>query len=147
MFIDLNSDLGEGCGHDAELLALVTSANVGCGFHAGDAETSFETLHLAARRRVQVGAHPGFPDKENFGRRDLAWNSQQVYRECLYQVGALLGLAKAANCPVRCLKPHGTLYNIACRDPAYAGAIAEAASMMGLASWDCRARSWSMSQA
>jgi 5-oxoprolinase (ATP-hydrolysing) subunit A len=133
MHIDLNCDLGEGCGHDAELMELITSANVGCGFHAGDTETTFAALRLAAKRGVQVGAHPGFPDRANFGRVDLPWNADRVYQECLYQTGALLGLAGAAGCPVCYLKPHGALYNMACRDMELARALVESAKQLGLA--------------
>lgn len=133
MQIDLNSDLGEDCGHDQELMPLVTSANVGCGFHAGDAETTFATLALAVEHRVQVGAHPGFPDRINFGRTELPWDPEKVYHECIYQVGALLALAQAAHCEVRYLKPHGALYNMACRDAAYARPVVHAARMFGLA--------------
>src|SRR5688500_1640633 len=96
MEIDLNCDLGEGCPFDAELMPLVTSANVACGFHAGDPATAAATLALAARHGVQVGAHPSFNDRESFGRRELARTGQQVFEECLYQVGALAALARAA---------------------------------------------------
>jgi 5-oxoprolinase (ATP-hydrolysing) subunit A len=133
MNIDLNCDLGEGYGNDAELMALITSANIGCGFHAGDAETTFAALRLAAERGLQVGAHPGFPDRENFGRVELPWNPDRVFHECLYQVGALLALSTAANCRVRYLKPHGALYNMACRDATLAQAIVRAAKLTRLA--------------
>lgn len=137
MQIDLNSDLGEGCGHDSELMPLITSANVGCGFHAGDAETAHATLWLAREHGTQVGAHPGFPDRENFGRLELPWDAGRIYIECLYQVGALLGLAKELSCPLSYLKPHGALYNMACRDGEMAGALAKVAfefnlGLMGL---------------
>src|SRR6516164_6445076 len=78
MEIDLNCDLGEGGTFDAELMRLVTSANIACGFHAGDAATAFAALREAARSGVQAGAHPGFPDRENFGRRELARSEQQI---------------------------------------------------------------------
>src|SRR5262245_8217984 len=86
--LDLNCDLGEGCPYDAELLPLVTSANVACGGHAGDPSTAFATLALAARHGIRAGAHPGFADREHFGRRELARTEAQVYEECVYQVGA-----------------------------------------------------------
>src|SRR5947209_14578907 len=95
MQIDLNSDLGEGCGLDAELMPLITSANISCGFHAGDASTSHAALKLAAKQGVQVGAHPGYADRANFGRRELALSPDEVFELCLYQVGALMGLAHA----------------------------------------------------
>jgi UPF0271 protein len=132
MRIDLNCDLGEGCEGDAQLMPLITSANIGCGFHAGDAEKTYAALRLAAQHRVQIGAHPGFPDREEFGRRELNWPPERIYLECLYQVGALNSLAKAAGCAVRYMKPHGALYNMACRDGALAGAVVGAALELGL---------------
>lgn len=132
MEIDLNCDLGEGCGLDEELMLLITSANVACGFHAGDPATAFRTLQSAARHGVRAGAHPGFPDREHFGRRDLAQCEQQVFEETVYQVGALTGLARAAGIALHHLKPHGALYNLACRDDVYARPIVEAAVLFEL---------------
>src|SRR5579885_2375174 len=133
MAIDLNCDLGEGCPFDAELMPLITSANVACGFHAGDPATAHATLSAAARHGVQVGAHPGFPDRENFGRRELVRGEEQVFEDCVYQIGALAGLAKAVGLPLRYVKPHGALYNMACRDDAYARPVVAAAELFGLA--------------
>jgi UPF0271 protein len=130
--IDLNCDLGEGCPHDAELMPLLTSANVACGFHAGDAATAYATLTLAARYGVQVGAHPGFADRAHFGRRELSRTETQIFEECVYQIGALAGLARAAGLSLRYVKPHGALYNQACRDDAYARPIVEAVALFGL---------------
>jgi UPF0271 protein len=130
--IDLNCDLGEGCPHDAELMPLITSANVACGFHAGDPATAHATLKLAARHGVQVGAHPGFADREHFGRRELVRTEEQIFEECVYQIGALAGLARAAGLSLRYVKPHGALYNMACRDEAYARPIIEAVALFGL---------------
>src|ERR687884_182699 len=93
MEIDLNCDLGEGCPYDAELMPLITSANVACAAHAVHPGTAHAALRLAARHGVQVGAHPGFPDPESFGRRELARTAEQVFDDCVYQVGALAGLA------------------------------------------------------
>jgi len=132
MEIDLNCDLGEGCPHDAELMPLITSANIACGFHAGDPATAYTALALAARHGVQVGAHPGFADREHFGREEIRRTEQQVLGDCLYQIGALAGLARAAGVQVRHLKPHGALYNLAFRDAAYARPIVEAAALSGL---------------
>src|SRR5438309_13684 len=131
--IDLNCDLGEGCAGDAELMPLITSANIGCGFHAGDCETTFAALKLAAQHHVQVGAHPGFPDRGEFGRRELNWPPERIFHECVYQVGAMTALARSAGCKVRYLKPHGALYNMACRDAALAAAVIAAAVELGLA--------------
>jgi UPF0271 protein len=130
--LDLNCDLGEGCPFDAELMPLITSANVACGFHAGDAATAYATLRLAARHGVQVGAHPGFPDREHFGRRELPHSETQIFEDCVYQIGALAGLARAAGISLRYVKPHGALYNLACRDDAYARPIVEATCLFGL---------------
>jgi UPF0271 protein len=132
MEIDLNCDLGEGCPHDAELMPLITSANIACGFHAGDAATAHATLILAARQGVQAGAHPGFADREHFGRRELQRTETQIFEDCVYQIGALAGLARAAGVALRYVKPHGALYNMACREDAYARPIVEAVALFGL---------------
>jgi len=114
--IDLNCDLGEGYPFDADLMPLLTSANIACGFHAGDPLTARRTLALANRHQVQAGAHPGFQDRENFGRRELVHSEERIFDDCVYQVGALIALARAAGVAIRYLKPHGALYNLACRD-------------------------------
>ena len=132
MEIDLNCDLGEGCPHDQELMRLITSANIACGFHAGDPASAFAALRSAAQQGVHAGAHPGFADRENFGRRELDRSEQQVYEDCAYQVGALAGLAKAAGATLKHLKPHGALYNMACREDRYARPIIAVAELFGL---------------
>ncbi len=132
MEIDLNCDLGEGCGHDAELMELVTTANIACGFHAGDACTARAALSAAACHRIQVGAHPGFPDREHFGRRELERTPEQVFVECVYQIGALTSLAHSNGSKLRHVKPHGALYNMACRNDEYALGVVEAVKMFGL---------------
>jgi UPF0271 protein len=133
MEIDLNCDLGEGCPYDAELMPLVTSANIACGFHAGDAATAHAALRQAVGHGVQAGAHPGFPDREHFGRRELSRGEEQVFEDCVYQAGALAGLARAVGTALRYVKPHGALYNMACRDEAYARPVVAAAELFGLA--------------
>ncbi len=133
MEIDLNADLGEGAGFDAELMPLVTSANVCCGAHAGDPDTTRATLELAARHGVTVGAHPGYPDREHLGRRELHVRPEQVGTLCLYQIGGLEALARVVPVPVKYLKPHGALYNQACRDEPLARAVAAVALLSGLA--------------
>jgi UPF0271 protein len=132
MEIDLNCDLGEGCPHDAELMPLITSANIACGFHAGDAPTALATLQLAARHGVHAGAHPGFPDRENFGRLDMSRTEEQVFADCVYQIGALAALARTAGTVLHHVKPHGALYNQACRDDAFARPVVEAVDFFGL---------------
>lgn len=132
MEIDLNCDLGEGTGQDDALMPLVTSANICCGFHAGDVRTTRQALDLAAQCDVQVGAHPGYPDREGFGRREQALSEDEVYELCVYQVGALEGLTRISAQPLRYLKPHGALYHQACRDDAYARPVIAAAEALGL---------------
>jgi UPF0271 protein len=132
MEIDLNCDLGEGIGSDAELMPLITSANVACGFHAGDPATAYATLTAAAQHGVRAGAHPGFADREHFGRRELERTEQQVFEECVYQVGALAGLAQAVGLRLSHIKPHGALYNQACRADAFARPIVAAAALFAL---------------
>jgi UPF0271 protein len=132
MEVDLNCDLGEGCPFDAELMPLITSANVACGFHAGGPATAFATLSLAARHGVQVGAHPSFNDRSSFGRRDLQQPAHQTFEEGVYQIGALGALARAAGLSLVYVKPHGALYNMACRDDAVARPVLDAACLFGL---------------
>lgn len=131
MRIDLNADLGEGygpwmMGEDALMLDFVTSANIACGGHAGDPETMFRTLRLAAERGVRVGAHPGFADREGFGRRVIPMLVGEVARMVAAQVGALMALARLAGAEVRYVKPHGALGNLAAADGAVANAIVAA---------------------
>ncbi len=116
--IDLNCDLGEGAGHDAELMALVSSANIACGGHAGDAGSMKAALALAERNGVSTGAHPGYPDRGNFGRAEVELSPAETRTLVASQVAALAALG-----PVRHVKPHGALYNRAVRDPAVAAAI------------------------
>jgi UPF0271 protein len=132
MQIDLNCDLGEGGQFDNELMPLITSANIACGFHAGDPGTAAAALRAAARYGVRAGAHPSFPDRENFGRRELARTEAEILQDCAYQVGALAGLAKAQGLTLNHLKPHGALYNMACRDDAYARPVVAVAELFGL---------------
>ncbi len=120
MLIDLNADLGEGAGSDAELLKIITSANVNCGFHAADPDTVRETLELAAAAGVVVGAHPGYADREHLGRREIAMTERQVATMVFHQVGALNALTRLCRVQLQYLKPHGALYHQACRDLAYA---------------------------
>lgn len=129
--IDLNCDMGEGfgaytLGDDVALLDYVTSANIACGFHAGDPATMRQTVQLAVQKDVAVGAHPGLPDLLGFGRRRMEVSAQDVYDLTLYQVGALDAFARAAGAALRHVKPHGALYNMAARDTMLAQAIADA---------------------
>lgn len=124
--IDLNCDMGEGVGDDIAMLDHVTSANIACGFHAGDAATMRRVVGAALAKGVAVGAHPGLPDRENFGRREIHTSPAEAYAMVLYQVGALAGFAQAAGGRLNHVKPHGALYNMAARDRALADAIAQA---------------------
>lgn len=129
--IDLNSDLGEAygpwkMGEDAEMLGIVTSANIACGGHAGDPETMFATLQEARTRRVSIGAHPGYADRAGFGRRVIPMAVPEIERMVAAQVGALMGVAALAGVAVAYVKPHGALANLAARDRAVADAIARA---------------------
>ena len=128
--IDLNADLGEGfgayrVGEDAALLTLVTSANVACGFHAGDPLIMRQTVGVAATRGVAIGAHPGYPDLLGFGRRDLAATPAEITAYVLYQVGAMQAVCHAAGTRLRYVKAHGAMYNRAVADGGAAAAIAE----------------------
>lgn len=133
--IDLNSDLGESfgpwsMGDDEAMLQVVTSANVACGAHASDPETMFRTLELAAARGIVVGAHPGYPDREGFGRRVIPMPAAEVGRMVAAQVGALQGVAALAGTEVRYVKPHGALANLAADDRQVADAVVAAVARL-----------------
>ncbi|NNE80382.1 MAG: LamB/YcsF family protein [Silicimonas sp.] len=130
--VDLNSDMGEGfgpwkMGDDAGLLNIVTSANIACGFHAGDADTMAGTMALAVKNGVGIGAHPGFQDLQGFGRRQMQVPLPTLANMVRYQVGAAWAMARAAGGEVRHLKLHGALSNMACKDADMARACFEAA--------------------
>lgn len=138
--IDLNCDMGEGYGRwpplaDEELMPLVSSANVACGFHASDPRIMRRTVRLACRHGVAVGAHPSFPDRVGFGRRLLAASPDEIADDVVYQVGALLGFCRAEGVRLTHVKPHGALYNAAARDAAMARAIAEAVRAVDPSLW------------
>jgi UPF0271 protein len=132
--IDLNADVGEGCPNDAILLDgdLVTSASVACGGHAGDRAGICRTLGYARDRGIVVGAHPGYPDREQFGRREQQMSSDAVTTLILDQVAFLVELAAEAGVAIRFLKPHGALYNQAQRQDEIARGVVEAAAELGL---------------
>ncbi len=136
MRIDLNSDLGESfgpwkMGDDEAILQVVTSANVACGGHASDPETMFRTLEIARDRGVVVGAHPGFADREGFGRRLIPMTPAEIERLIATQTGALMGAAALAGVKVRYIKAHGALANHCADDRAAATAVARAARAFG----------------
>src|SRR6266403_1544688 len=132
LVVDLNADLGEGAGHDDELLALVTSANIACGFHAGDAETMGRSIEAARARKVAVGAHPSLFDRENFGRKELPVENDEVFDAVVYQLGIFQAIAEAAGVQPNHVKPHGALYNMAVRDQELADAIGRAVAKVDL---------------
>ncbi len=124
--IDLNADVGEGCGSDAELVPLVSSVNIACGAHAGDEGTMREALRLALAHGAAIGAHPGFADREHFGRRELSVSPDEAAALVLGQARRLQGLARALGATVGHVKLHGALYGMAARDGALAKAVASA---------------------
>lgn len=131
MKIDLNCDLGEAFGNysfggDKDIIPLITSANVACGFHAGDENVMNDTIKIAKDNGVSIGAHPGLPDLKGFGRRNIDIAPQEVYNLMIYQLGALEGFCKAHGTRINHVKPHGALYNMGAKDKDIAHAIAQA---------------------
>ncbi len=129
--VDLNCDLGESfgrykLGEQKEILKYVTSANIACGFHAGDPSVMRETVKLAIENGVKIGAHPGLPDLNGFGRREMNITPQEGYDMVVYQIGAFQGFLTIHNETMQHVKPHGALYNMASKDSELAIAIAQA---------------------
>jgi UPF0271 protein len=128
MKVDLNSDMGEGFGpyslcDDEAMMDVVTSANVACGFHAGDPETMARMVRLARARGVDVGAHPGLPDRQGFGRRELPFGADELRQQMLYQLGALIAIARAEDVRVSHVSFHAAMGNMVNRDPGLAAAM------------------------
>ncbi len=126
MKIDLNSDLGEGSGNDEAIMPYITSANIACEFHAGDENVMQETVLLAKRYGVNIGAHPGWRDKKNFGRLEMNVSAQEVEAVVFEQINLLAGIAKMEGVALTHVKPHGALYNQAAKDRGLAHAISRA---------------------
>lgn len=131
MYIDLNSDLGESygswsMGNDEQILPIVSSTNIACGFHAGDPKSILQTLKQAAHLKVSVGAHVSYPDLVGFGRRNMDVAYDELYADVLYQISALQGLAHVAGTSVRYVKPHGALYNTIATNLVQAKAVIDA---------------------
>lgn len=129
--VDLNCDMGESfgpwrMGNDAELMKHVSSVNIACGFHAGDATTMRKTVELAIENGIAIGAHPGYPDLQGFGRRNMSMSPVEIYDIVLYQVSALKGICEGFNTRLNHVKPHGALYNQAAKDRSMSRAIADA---------------------
>jgi UPF0271 protein len=135
MQVDLNSDMGEGFGpyrlcDDEAMMDVVTSANIACGFHAGDPDTMARMVRLARERGVDVGAHPGLPDRQGFGRRELPFGPDELRQQMLYQLGALTAIARAEGVKVSHVSFHAAMGNMINRDPALAAAIMAAIRMV-----------------
>lgn len=129
--VDLNCDMGESfgawkMGRDAELMDYVSSVNIACGFHAGDASVMRRTVEMAIEKNVAIGGHPSFPDLQGFGRRSMSLSPQEVFDIVLYQVSAIKGICEASGGKLHHVKPHGALYNQAAKDKNLAEAIAKA---------------------
>jgi 5-oxoprolinase (ATP-hydrolysing) subunit A len=124
--VDLNADVGEGCGQDVSLMPLISSANIACGLHAGDAGTMREAVALARAHDVVIGAHPSFPDREHFGRREMRLSAEDLHECIVAQVRSLADIAASAGVRLRHVKPHGALYNMAARDEKLAVAVVNA---------------------
>ena len=131
MRIDINSDLGESFGawtmaDDAALIGSISSANIACGFHAGDPRTMLATVETCAAAGVAVGAHPGFPDLPGFGRRAMTLSPRELYTDVMVQIGALQAICKAVGVPLHHVKPHGAMYTMAATDEGMSTSIVEA---------------------
>ena len=126
MKIDLNCDVGENIGNDKDIMPYVTSANIACGFHAGDELSMRATVRLAKQYGVAAGVHPSWKDREGFGRREMWLSPEEVEELVLHQAGALAAIAEAESIKLHHIKPHGALYNQAAQDPVLARAIARA---------------------
>jgi UPF0271 protein len=126
LVVDLNCDMGEGTGNDEQLMPFISSANIACGFHAGDEEMMKATIQLAKEHDIAIGAHPSFYDRENFGRTNQTLPSEEVYKIVLQQIQLLHGFALQAGTKLHHVKPHGALYNMAAKNKSLAVAIVQA---------------------
>lgn len=126
MFVDLNCDMGEGSGNDAAIMPFISSANIACGYHAGNEATMQETVSLAMQHNVAIGAHPSYPDRDNFGRIAMNLSAQQIYSVVLEQIQSLNKIAQEQGAQLHHIKPHGALYNRAAIDRETADAIVNA---------------------
>jgi UPF0271 protein len=124
--IDINCDLGEGIGNDELIMPYISSANIACGFHAGNAETMEQTIGLCIKHSVAIGAHPSFYDKKNFGRTELHLPANEIYDLIILQLRSIDKIAKSQQAQLHHVKPHGALYNLAAKDQETAAAIARA---------------------
>jgi UPF0271 protein len=131
MTIDINSDMGESFGRyqlglDSEIIALISSANIACGFHAGDPGVMHKTVEMAVKHEVGIGAHPGYPDLAGFGRRNMTMSANELRDAIIYQIGALAGFTQILGTNIQHVKPHGALYNMAAENEGLSKTIVEA---------------------
>lgn len=124
--VDLNCDMGEGTGNDNDIMPFISSANIACGYHAGDEDTMNRTIELAMEYGVSIGAHPSFPDMENFGRKEIHLDENVLYDIIVLQIQVLDTIAESAGVSIHHVKPHGALYNMGAKDPTIAAVIARA---------------------
>jgi UPF0271 protein len=122
--IDINCDLGEGVGNDEAIMRYISSANIACGYHAGDENTMRQTVQLCKKYNVAIGAHPSFPDKPNFGRTDMTLHPGEIYELIVKQINYIEKIAEENDVPVHHVKPHGALYNMTARDKGLAPFVA-----------------------
>src|SRR5436190_22336861 len=124
--IDINSDVGEGAGNDEAIMPWVSSVNIACGYHAGDEDIMIETVELAVKNNVAIGAHPSFFDKENFGRIEMKLSESEIYDLILLKVRTINKIVKRKKAKLHHVKPHGALYNMSAKDRSIARVIAQA---------------------
>jgi UPF0271 protein len=130
--IDINADVGEGLNNEAQLMPYLSSCNIACGGHAGDEKTMLKVVKLAKKHKVKIGAHPSFPDKENFGRQVMKISCADLYTSLKQQVRSLMKVLRAEHCMLHHVKPHGTLYNLAAVDKKTAEVIIEVVKSIAL---------------
>lgn len=130
--IDINVDVGEGVNNEAQLMPYISSCNIACGGHAGDLDTMRTVVKLAKQYRVKIGAHPSFPDKENFGRKPMEISSAALFKSIREQINGLLSVLRSENARLQHIKPHGALYNLATTDDSIATVIIEAVKSISL---------------
>lgn len=128
--IDINCDMGEGLANDEAIMPYITSANIACGYHAGDEELMFKTVKKALENNVKIGAHPSFPDRENFGRTNRTMSPKEVREMVRLQIELLVEIASNLHAEVHHVKPHGALYNMAAKDEELSHAICDAIKLV-----------------
>src|SRR5258705_3387016 len=125
--VDINCDMGEGIGNDEAIMPFISSANIACGYHAGDEETIKQTIELAIKNNIAIGAHPSFLDRKNFGRTDMHLPADEIYDLVFLQLRTIYKIVKSKNKKLHHVKPHGALYNMSAKDPQIAKTVAQAA--------------------